>query len=147
MFQGLIFEGCPLTFTIDGKLYAEKHCDMQNVGVIHSLLPKFPCICNPISILLTAQLLYSKFFEEIWMLLFHSQQKKLGWFSSLMWNFLLLVPEILECLIYTTNLCPFRLELGTVGVLLLMLFGGSIRVWDFTSTKSAHMEKWCQNKF
>lgn len=84
------------------QLYAEEHFDIQNVGVICSLLPKFSCICNLICILLTAHPPYSKFLKKFGCYYF---------IQSRIWNFFLLVPEILEHLLYTTNLCPSRPEL------------------------------------
>lgn len=43
------------------QLYAENHFDVQNVGVMRSLLLKSSGICSPICMMLIAQLSYSNF--------------------------------------------------------------------------------------
>lgn len=99
------------------QLDAEKHSDIQNTGVICSLLPNLSCICKPIFYSAYCSASLFNIFEEIWVLLFHSEQKKLRVFSSLMWNFLLLVPEILVCLLCNI----FRLDLEAVAVVPITL--------------------------
>lgn len=104
MFQDLICEGYWLTFTIYiwTTLY-RKTLYTQNIGVICNLLLNLQTPLYSTSVF--------RIFQQSCELLFHWKQKKL--FFSPHWYeiFILFVPEILEYLLCTTNLCPFRLEL------------------------------------